>query len=406
MSSVKIQLYTSKTLKNGEHPIMLRIIKDRRPKYISLGFSCSKEMWDTSTDLPKRKHPLYKEILLMLEKKRTDAFKTVLTMETKDEGYSSEEVQKNIIKKKRSGTTSVFIYFDETIARLNKAGRIGYAEVFTNTKNSLKTYRHDRDFLFTDITHNFLVQYEESFLERGVTLNSIFVFMRTFKTLINYAKRDGIIQESFNPFKAFSFSKYRRIKTKKRAISKEDIHKIAALEIEKKSSIYHSRNYFLFSYYCRGINFIDIANLEWKDIKNDRLEYTRKKTKELFNMALLDPAMKILNFYKKTKNDPENHYIFPILNQTHITEKSKDYRIKKIITKTNKDLKDIGIKAGINEHLTTYVARHTYATVLKKSGISTSLISEMMGHDSEKTTQIYLDSFENSVLDEANKSIL
>ncbi|PKP17473.1 MAG: hypothetical protein CVU05_15465 [Bacteroidetes bacterium HGW-Bacteroidetes-21] len=69
MSSVKIQLYASKTLKNGEHPIMLRIIKDRRPKYISLGFSCSKEMWDTSTDLPKRKHPLYKEILLMLEKK-------------------------------------------------------------------------------------------------------------------------------------------------------------------------------------------------------------------------------------------------------------------------------------------------------------------------------------------------
>jgi site-specific recombinase XerD len=123
-------------------------------------------------------------------------------------------------------------------------------------------------------------------------------------------------------------------------------------------------------------------------------------------MALLDPAMKILNFYKKTKNDPENHYIFPILNQTHITEKSKDYRIKKIITKTNKDLKDIGIKAEITEHLTTYVARHTYATVLKKSGISTSLISEMMGHDSEKTTQIYLDSFENSVLDEANKSIL
>ncbi|PKP21671.1 MAG: recombinase [Bacteroidetes bacterium HGW-Bacteroidetes-21] len=406
MSSIKIQLYTSKTLKNGEHPIMLRIIKDRRPKYVSMGISCSKELWDDTNNLPKRKHPLYKEIIMMLEKKRSDALKTVYAMETKDDGYSSEEVQKKIIKKKRSGSASVFNYFDETITRLKNTGRVGYAEVFTNTKNSLKTFRKNRDFLFTDITYSFLVHYEESFLERGVQLNSIFVFMRTFKTLINNAKKDEIVSESFNPFKDFSFSKYRRIKTKKRTISKDDIKKIEAKKLESGSSLLHSRNIFLFSYYCRGITFIDIANLKWSNIQNNRLIYTRKKTNELFNMAILEPAQKILKFYKSKNKDNGNPYIFPILNETHDTDSSKDNRIKKIITRTNKDLKAIAKLAEVNEHITTYVARHTYATVLKKSGISTSLISEMMGHDSEKTTQIYLDSFENSVLDEANKSIL
>lgn len=406
MSSIYVKLFTSKTLKNGEHPIMLRIIKNRQPKYISLGFSCSKEMWDDTANLPKRKHPLYKELVILIEKKKTDALKMSIEMETDENGYSAEELQKTIVKKKRTGSAFVLKYFDETIKHLKDAGRLGYADVFTNTRNSLKKFKEEKDFHFSDVTHTFLVRYEEWYLARGVKPNSIYISMRTLKTLINYARREGYVNAIFNPFKDFSFSKYRRIKTKKRAIAKEDIYKIADLELEEDSSLYHSRNIFLFSYYCRGINFIDIAYLKWTNVKNGRLEYTRKKTNEFFSMAILDPAQKILNFYYEKYRNNDESYIFNILNEKHQTAKSKDFRIDKIITRTNSDLKKIASLAGVDELLTTYVARHTYATVLKKSGISTSLISEMMGHDSEKTTQIYLDSFENAVLDEANKSIL
>jgi site-specific recombinase XerD len=344
--------------------------------------------------------------MLLIEKKKNDALQLLLTKERSDDGYSAEEIQKTIIKKKRSGTSYVLQYFDETITRLKDAGRLGYAEVFTNTKNSLNKFREEKDFRFTDINHSFIVRYEDWFLAREVKPNSVFVFMRTLKTLINYAKRDELIDNSFDPFKDFSFAKYRRIKTKKRAITKKEIKKIAALKIETDSTLFHSKNIFLFSYYCRGINFIDIANLKWTDIKNNRLEYTRRKTKELFSMAILNPAKKILDYYAKKYKSSENDYIFPILNNKHETPQSKEYRIDKLITRTNKDLKTIATKAGIVEKLTTYVARHTYATVLKKSGISTALISEMMGHDSEHTTKIYLDSFENAVLDEANKKLL
>jgi integrase len=118
------------------------------------------------------------------------------------------------------------------------------------------------------------------------------------------------------------------------------------------------------------------------------------------------PAIDILKYYKKTYYDGEDSYVFPILNSTHKTAKSIDYRIDRMLKIVNKDLKEIATLAKIDEILTTYVARHSYATIMKRSGVSTSIISEALGHESEKTTQIYLDTFESKVLDEASMAIL
>lgn len=120
---------------------------------------------------------------------------------------------------------------------------------------------------------------------------------------------------------------------------------------------------------------------------------------------MLPHAIRIFEYYK-CESSEENEYIFPILNSTYDSPVKIENRVKKIMTIVNKDLKDIASKAVINETLTTYVARHTFANVMKRSGISNSIIKETMGHDSEKTTQIYLDSFENHVLDDATKALL
>jgi integrase len=154
------------------------------------------------------------------------------------------------------------------------------------------------------------------------------------------------------------------------------------------------------------MNFIDMSLLQWKNVSNDRISYTRQKTKELFNMQLLQPAIEILNSYRPITFSTPNSYIFPIFNENHNTPQSLHNRRVKMNREINSQLKDLAGKAKISSELTTYVARHTYATVMKRSGQSTALISEALGHDSEKTTQIYLDSFENSILDEASKSIL
>ncbi len=397
-------LYTSKILSNGEHPIMLRVIKDRKPKYISLNLSCSKSLWNDKENIPSKKHPLYNSIVNKINKKKLEASKLIIGLETDDLELSAEQIQLKL-KAEIKNKVSVFNYFNETIEKLEKSNRIGYANIFKSTKNSFMKFRNNKDLNFLDITPSLILKYEEWFYERDVKMNSVFVFLRTFKTLINNAKKEGITKTDFNPFKDISFTKFRRIKTSKRAISKDEIISISKLDIKEGTALSDARNYFLFSYYSRGINFIDMANLKWSNIANNRLIYERKKTKELLSIGLLDPAKLILDYYEKFK-EKESGFIFPILSDKYNTAKSIDNRIDKMLKIVNSNLKIIGSQAGIKEKLTTYVARHSYATVMKKSGVPTAIISEALGHESEKTTQIYLDSFENIVIDEASKSIL
>jgi len=404
MASIKVMLYTSKKLSNGEHPIMLRVIKDRKPKYISLNLSCSKLLWNDKENVPSKKHPLYNSIVNKINKKKHEASKLIIGLETDDIELSSEQIQLKLRAEVKNKVT-VFNYFKEVIEKLETSNRIGYANIFKSTRNSFVKFRNNKDLHFVDITPSLILKYEEWFYQRDVKMNSVFVFLRTFKTLINNAKKEGITRADYNPFKDISFTKFRRIKTSKRAISKDEIIAITKLDLKEGTALSDARNYFLFSYYSRGINFIDIANLKWSNIVNDRLLYERKKTKELLSIGLLDPAKLILKYYEKFKED-DSSYIFPILSSKYITAKSIDNRIDKMLKIVNSNLKNIGSQAGIKEKLTTYVARHTYATIMKKSGISTSIISEALGHESEKTTQIYLDSFENNVIDEASKSVL
>lgn len=404
MSSVKVLLYTSKKLKNGEHPIMLRVIKDRKPKYISIGHSCTSELWDKAEGKPKKKHPFEKEINILIEVKKAEAYKLILENQIEDKEYSSEEIIEKISRK--FNKCMVLEYFDILISRFKNANRIGNANVYKSTKNSLSRYRENKDFQFSDINYNFLIRYEESFLKRGVSLNSIFVAMRTFKTLVNFAKKDGLVRKDFDPFVEYSFKKFRGIVTKKRALSKVEIKSIESQVYIKGTSVYNAQQYFMFSFYCRGINFIDMAFLKWEDIKNDRLEYIRKKTKKRLTIGLLEPALRILEYYNENYFDGEDGYVFPILKRTHITPQSIENRTTKILRIVNEDLKLIADECNISIPLTTYVARHSYATIMKRSGASTSIISESMGHESERITQVYLDSFGNEVLDEVNRLIL
>ncbi|MCG3165036.1 MAG: Tyrosine recombinase XerC [Bacteroidia bacterium] len=405
MYSIKVILFKHNKLKNGEHPIYLRIIKDRKVRYMKIGRSCPVSLWDEKNNLPKKKHPFYKELLVVIGDKKSEAERLYYHLEIDDKNYSAEQV-KTKLRKGFSQNISVLKYFEEVITRLENAERLGYADVFKSTRNNLKKFIGEKDITFSDVTDSFIRKFEEDLYSREVVPNSVFVYLRTFKTLLNYAKKDEIILENFNPFKDFSFAKFRRIKTRKRAIEKDMIGKIEKLEFEPNSKLFHSKNYFLFSFYNRGINFVDMAHLKWQNIENGILRYKRKKTDEEFVIGILKPALEILQFYKKNYFSSVDDYIFPILNNNHKTALSIYNRIHKVNRQVNSDLKAIAKTTGIDGGLTTYTARHSYATILKKSGISTAIISEALGHESEKTTQIYLDSFGSEILNEASKAIL
>ena len=178
------------------------------------------------------------------------------------------------------------------------------------------------------------------------------------------------------------------------------------LKIDKKSRKYHSRNYFIFSYYAAGINFVDLAQLEWDNVEGSDLVYTRRKTSELLRVPLMKEALKILKEYRANHTSNQGNYIFPILDKDiHLTSSSISNRLHKVNHQMNKDLQEIGSELGIPIKLTTYVARHTFATVMKYQGVPTSIIGQALGHEDEKTTRIYLDSFGSEMMKEAFKKL-
>lgn len=151
------------------------------------------------------------------------------------------------------------------------------------------------------------------------------------------------------------------------------------------------------------MNFVDIANLRWKDLQGERLPYKRQKTGHSLNLKLHPKAQEILKYYFQLRD--ESDYIFPIFSTFHDTPQRKVNRRKKVLKEVNAALKQIGGEIGVGE-ITFYVARHTYATHLKYSKVNTSMISEALGHKDEKITQVYLDSFGNDALDALDEELL
>ena len=149
-----------------------------------------------------------------------------------------------------------------------------------------------------------------------------------------------------------------------------------------------------------------MLHLRYRDVFDDRATYHRQKTGKLISFNLQPLALEILRKYYQKEHIPDD-YIFPVLKRkVHITATQRYGRVKRVTRLINRYLKLIGEHLNLPIPLTTYVARHSYATVLKRSGVSTAIISESLGHSSEKITQIYLDSFENSQIDEAMKNLL
>ena len=193
--------------------------------------------------------------------------------------------------------------------------------------------------------------------------------------------------------------------THKRAIAKTEVVKFMkdAPDLGKRHCVQLSKDIFVFSYLCGGINFTDIANLTTANIVNGRLEYVRQKTHKKIKIGIPSEAMKIIEKYT-----PESKgYLFPILDKNlHKTPLQRQNRIHKILAKVNKNLKLLAAELGIEDTVTTYVARHSFATILKKSGVNIAIISEALGHSDLATTQIYLDSFDNEQIDNAMKNLL
>ncbi|MEL6412974.1 MAG: site-specific integrase, partial [Bacteroidota bacterium] len=369
-------LYKSKRLKNGEHPLMLRVSGNNQRKHVSLGVSSPAALWDDQKLTPKRNHP-QKEFLKSLIQCKINAYQQA-AIKHKEDIHTPEDLIA-IVEKGRVKEQAVFPFFEEVIDRLMRAGKVGNANVYKDAKKALKKFVGDRPILFMEMNTKFLHEYETFLRSRGLADTTLSVYFRTLRTLCKKAIKEERTKAEHYPFKHFNVSKF-NIKTKKRAISKEEITRLEQLSVPSDSPLFNARSYFLFSYYGQGINFRDMAQLRWKDFVKGRIFYKRAKTGKYLQFKLLPPALEILTHYRDLTGTSLENYIFPILKKdVHVTPKQLDNRTDKVLKQVNTGLKVLAKMAGITTSLTTYVARHTYATVLKNSGVPIQVISEALG---------------------------
>ncbi|KAA6313786.1 Tyrosine recombinase XerD [termite gut metagenome] len=302
---------------------------------------------------------------------------------------------------------TVYEFYTEHIKYLKSIEKIGTAKIYNDSLNSLKRFTNNKlDIYFNEITLQWLNKYEKWLRNNKCKETSISVVFRTLRSAFNKAIANKNAKAESYPCKEFKISKF-DITTEKRAIPKESNKQIINVCLESEGQYMQlSKDLYIFSYLCGGINFTDMANLKYANIVEGKLSYIRQKTGKRITIPISTEAMSLVNSYLK-EGVCSDDYIFPILDKNkHITEQQKYNRKHKVLGHIDRCLKVIAVKAGINTNLTTYVARHSYASVLKCSGVNIALISETLGHSDLKTTQIYLDSFENSQIDEAMKNLL
>lgn len=278
---------------------------------------------------------------------------------------------------------------------LRKEGRIRTSATYRATLRSFLQFRKGKDMKLNDINARMLLQYQQFLQKKGLVPNSISFYMRILRATYNKACEQGYTQPQAYLFRRVYTSVG---KTAKRAISLDSISQIKQLQLESHSIIALARDMFMFSFYTRGMSFVDMALLKRRNLQNGYLTYQRRKTGQLLKIKW-EPCMEeIVRRYH-----PTSPYLLPIIHNRK-GDLYKQYQNKLAVM--NRQLKVIGQLIGLEMPLSMYVARHSWATGAQQSDIPIAVISRGLGHESERTTRIYLASLESSKVDEANKRLI
>ena len=288
-------------------------------------------------------------------------------------------------------------YIDEEIRKLSNAGRNGTAQNYKAAMNSFTKFIRNENFPLSSFTEEIVQKYESWLRNRYLSRNTISFYMRQLRSIYNKAVKANLTEQTF-PFD----NVYTGIdKTKKRAVDISVITKLIALDLSYSSSLCFARDLFLLSFYMRGMAFVDMAYLKHDNIKNGVIRYIRHKTDIMLEIKIEQCISDIINRYaSKSKLG----YLLPIITRTDAEKAYTQYKNKR--SYYNKLLKKISQLIGPDILLTSYVSRHSWATIARNMNISLAVISAGMGHSSETMTRIYLTSLEASTIDQANSAIL
>lgn len=335
----------------------------------------------------------------ILASKKKEANDILLKLHEDDvlDGMNLVDIKNKIANK--NATNSFYVFGNYLVEELKKAKRIGTAESTRGVLNVLRTFTKGKDLRFQDITYRFLTSLETDHYSKGNTPNGLAVYMRTIRSMYNKAIKAGLVEKDKYPFEQY---KIKTVPTEKRALEWEMLQRIILLELEQGHKWFHARNYFVTSYMMYGMNYTDMAHLEKEHITDGRIKYRRRKTSKLYDIKITPALDKILSYYLSL--EAESQFVFPIIKRDMTIAIEKD--IKHSRKCYNKKLKEIAKQCEIEQNLTSYVRRHSFATQAMMKDVPINTISSMLGHSSLKQTQIYLKSLPNNILDDYNDRII
>lgn len=419
-----------RTNRFGQYAILLRITQNRKKKYVKSSVSVSNKTWFNKNarneNWIRQSDPEYAKKNETLAKELAEA-----KVAYSDILEEQEVVTPYLIKAKveEAPVAASFLEFaKEHCEDLHSNGQIRYWKQFRDLTHKLELFRKTRrmpDILFVDLNVPFLDKFQK-FLQRlpnqrdkekVLNKNTVLNNMKRFRTLTRKAVKLGYISADKDPFLNYEFH---WLPTTKDKLEVDEIDRVIKLDLEEGSMQWHTRNCFLFSFYCAGIRVGDLLQLRWRNVEGGRLTYQMGKNHKMRDLLLIPQANNILNSYDK-EGKQRDDYIFPLLDSTKsyakaVTQEQKDTMSVELKTalyndisaKTailNNNLKKIAGLAGIEKHLSFHIARHSFAKLAKDKGTDSGVVQGLLAHSSLKTTEGYMGQFDTSVEDAAMAKI-
>ena len=395
MATVRIK-YRPSIRTGKEGTVYYRITHKQTIRQITTPYRIFREEWDAQ----KSEVALAcggRELFLRTVREHTardaERLRTIIgRLETAGCAFTADDIVDRFLAPAHEG--SFVRFMEELVARLQHLGKIRTSETYAAAAESFMRFRGGRDLLLNEIDSDLMVEYQTYLRQRGLAMNTVSFYNRILRAAYNRAVEKGLAEQR-HPFRHV----YTGVdKTVKRAIPLQAIRRIKNLDLSARPSLEFARDMFLFSFYTRGMSFIDMAHLRKQDLRNGILSYRRRKTGQQLFIKWEQCMQEIAG-----KNPAK------VSDRLQAIIRTPDYALRQYrnaLRLVNNKLKTISAMAGLQTNLTMYVSRHSWASIARSKHVPLSVISEGMGHDSETTTQIYLASLDNSLIDRANSMIL
>lgn len=392
MATVKLLLKMDKLNDDGLAPLYIRIIKNRKTKYISLGQYIKPEHWNVKDSSVKKGHPNSARLNAFLKTKIAEATNVALELETKSKNVNTEEIKEKILGK---ASSSFFDYADAYLTKLEQRGAYGTYKRAKTVVNKLRDYTAGKTLLFDDLTVTFMKGYEHYLAkEMNNKVNTVDSNFRILRKIINDAINEDFMSRDDNPFNKLQM---KTEPTNRAYLTEDELNAFENLDLDETSMIFHHRNMYVFAAYTGGLRISDILQLTWSNFDGKKINLFVHKTKTPLSIMVPSKALNIIDHYKTIELAANNNvldstkYIFPVLKVYEKDTSGKEFHgsISSATAYTNKDLKTIAKKAGVHKLISFHTSRHTWATRALRKGMRIEYVSKLMGHSRIPITQVY-----------------